>query len=232
MNTRIIPFDYEGQTIRFNTEGWFNATEVAEWFRKRLDHWLDNAETLNYVRALDELQHPDAGPSVISNPRKSGYLKTRRGNTGGTWLHPKLAVVFARWCNAKFAVWCDLKIDALLRGGSKSWTSARREASIGYRGMCDAVVLNCKAQGKTPQPYHFINEARLINEIITGAFTGRNRDYLSAGELELVTMVEIHDVMLIGQGLSFTERKTALRQYVQEQQRKHLQKITGRALLR
>lgn len=34
----------------------------------------------------------------------------------GTWLHPKLAVAFARWLDDDFAVWCDLHIDALLRG--------------------------------------------------------------------------------------------------------------------
>jgi len=227
MTAKIIPFDYQGQPVRFNSEGWFFATEVAERFGKRLDHWLDNAETLDYVRALDELQHPAGGPSTISNPRISGYLKTRRGNTGGTWLHPKLAVMFSRWCDAKFAVWCDMQIDALLRGESKPWGSARREAAIGYRAVCDALALNCEAQGKTPQRHHFINEARLINEVITGAFTGRNRDQLNAAELELVTMVEIRDVLLMGQGLNFPERKVALLQYVRDQQSKHQRRIAA-----
>ncbi|TKD44228.1 KilA-N domain-containing protein [Azotobacter chroococcum] len=114
---RIIPFDYEGQPVRFNAEGWLHATEIAERFGKRLDHWLENAETLEYVRALDEIQHPGAGPSAISNTRKSGYLKTRRGNNGGTWLHPKLAVAFARWISPRFAVWCDMQIEALIHQG-------------------------------------------------------------------------------------------------------------------
>jgi hypothetical protein len=30
--------------------------------------------------------------------------------------HPKLAVVFARWLDVQFSVWCDLQIDKLLRG--------------------------------------------------------------------------------------------------------------------
>ena len=37
------------------------------------------------------------------------------GRGGGTWLHPKLAVSFARWLDLKFAIWADLHIDALLR---------------------------------------------------------------------------------------------------------------------
>ena len=227
MSTRIVPFDYQGQAVRFNADGWINATEIAERFGKRLDHWLDNAETLDYVRALDELQHPDNESSAISNTRKSGYLKTRRGNTGGTWLHPKLAVAFARWCNAKFAVWCDLQIDALLRGESKPWVSARREAAIGYRAVCDALAINCEAQGKTPQRHHFINEARLINEVVAGAFAGRNRDQLSAGELELVTLAELRDTALIGRGLSFAERKASLLVYVRSLQTKHLGRVAA-----
>ncbi|SEJ57207.1 KilA-N domain-containing protein [Azotobacter beijerinckii] len=223
MSARIIPFDYEGQPVRFNGEGWLHATEIAERFGKRLDHWLDNAETLDYIRALDELQHPDAGPSTISNPRKSGYLNTRRGNNGGTWLHPKLAVAFARWLDARFAVWCDMKIDSLLRGDSKPWATARREASIGYRGMSDAVMLNCEASGKTAKPHQFQNEAKLVNWVITGNFSGRDRNQLSAGELEFVTLVEQRNSLLIAQGMPYDERKVALRRYVQTLHGKRLE---------
>jgi KilA-N domain len=36
-------------------------------------------------------------------------------NGGGTWLHPKLAIDFARWLSPDFAVWCDLQIEKILR---------------------------------------------------------------------------------------------------------------------
>lgn len=109
-----------------------------------------------------------------------------------------------------------MRIEDLLRGGGKSWNSARREASLGYRGLCDALALSCKAQGKTLQRHHFINEARLINEVITGTFAGRDRDQLTAYKLEIVTLVELCDSVLIGQGLAYGERKTNLLQYVQQ----------------
>ena len=32
----------------------------------------------------------------------------------GTWLHPKLAIDFARWISADFAVWCDMQIEKIL----------------------------------------------------------------------------------------------------------------------
>ena len=224
MTARIIPFDYEGHAVRFNADGWLHATEIAERFGKEPAQWLRLDSTKEYIERLSErMEKSNVGKSHIT------LVKTRRGNTStsGTWLHPKLAVKFARWLSVDFEIWCDEQIDALVRGESKPWASSRREASIGYRGVCDAIALNCEAQGKTPQRHHFINEARLINEVITGAFTGRNRDLLSAGELELVTMVEIRDVMLMGQGLSFAERKAALLRYVHERQSKHRRRVAA-----
>jgi len=113
----IIPLNYKGEAVRFNSEGWVNATDIAKRFGKRLSHWLDNAETLEYVQALDEaLKGAD---SQILHVRNSGYVKSSKARSdrgGGTWLHPKLSVAFARWCDARFAVWCDLHIDSLLRG--------------------------------------------------------------------------------------------------------------------
>jgi hypothetical protein len=120
-----------------------------------------------------------------------------------------------------------MKIDALMRGESKPWASARRESSIGYRSLCDALSITNETIGKTTKPHHYMNEARLLNEVITGAFKGRNRNLLSVGELELVTMVEIHDVLLMGQGLSFAERKVALLRYVRDQQGKHQRRIAA-----
>lgn len=105
--SNVIPFHYQGHAIRFTSDGWINATEVAKRFGKRVDHWLANAETQQYLQALSE----------ALNTRHSGDLiRGQRGRGGGTWLHPKLAVTFSRWLDVKFAVWCDLHIDALLRG--------------------------------------------------------------------------------------------------------------------
>ncbi len=113
----VIPFAYQGQPVSFTADGWLHATKIAERFGKRIDHWLDNAETLDYFRALDE--HLTGHDSEILDTRNSGYVKASRARVdrgGGTWLHPKLAVFFARWLSAKFAVWCDARIEELLYG--------------------------------------------------------------------------------------------------------------------
>lgn len=215
---RIIPFDYEGQPVRFNVDGWLHATEIAERFGKRANDWSSLPSTASYIEAL--ARNLNTGKSGISSALD--FIKTKRGKNGGTWLHPKLAVAFARWLSDDFAVWCDMQIDALLRGDGKLWASARREASIGYRGMSDAVMLDCEASGKTANPYQFQNEAKLVNWAITGNFSGRDRDQLSVGELELVTLVELRNSLLIAQGMPYDERKVVLSLYVQTLQGKRL----------
>ena len=224
MTARIIPFDYEGHAVRFNADGWLHATEIAERFGKEPAQWLRLDSTKEYIERLSErMEKSNVGKSHIT------LVKTRRGNTStsGTWLHPKLAVKFARWLSVDFSVWCDEQVDTLIRGEFDSRSLARRQSAIGYRSLCDALSITNESNGKTTKPHHYMNEARLINEVITGAFKGRNRDQLTQGELELITLVENRDVLLIGQGKDFAERKSALARYVSELQAKHQRRIAA-----
>lgn len=103
----VVPFHYQGQPVRFNSDGWINATDVAKRFGKRPGDWLKQEETKQYLGVL----------AAALNCDPESLLETRRGrHLSGTWLHPKVAVAFARWLDVKFSVWCDLHIDALLRG--------------------------------------------------------------------------------------------------------------------
>ncbi|MFJ2482357.1 KilA-N domain-containing protein [Pseudomonas sp. NPDC087598] len=219
MSARIIPFDYEGQAVRFNADGWLHATEIAERFGKEPAQWLRLDSTKEYIERLSErMEKSNVGKSHIT------LVKTRRGNTStsGTWLHPKLAVKFARWLSVDFEIWCDEQIDALVRSDQGNWQQSRQHSAVGYRGLCEALAIAHEESGKTPQRHHFINEAKLINQAITGQFAGRNRDELSAHELVLVTLIEIRDVLLIGQGKDFAARKASLLRYVQSLTAKHL----------
>lgn len=103
----VVPFHYQGQPVRFNSEGWINATDVAKRFGKKPAEWLRLPDTARYMDAL--ARHLNVGESHL-------LVSSTKGRSGGTWLHPKLAVVFARWLDLEFAVWADLHIDALLRG--------------------------------------------------------------------------------------------------------------------
>lgn len=201
----LVEASFNGAVVHFTDEAWFNATEAAERFGKRVQHWLDNAETKAYMAALAE----------FLNHRNSGDLiKAKRGKAGGTWLHPRLAVAFARWLDPKFGVWCDLQIDALIRGKHphNDWKRLRHEAASSFKVMNQILKLTRDEAGKTSAPHHFSNEARLINWALTGEFKGLERDSLAGRDLDLLAKLEERNAVLIGRGVEYQKRKVILEQ--------------------
>lgn len=224
MKTSVIPFDYQGQPVHFNADGWINATVVAERFGKKPAHWLELESTKEYIQRLSQRVASNVGKTDIT------LVKTRRGNseTSGTWLHPKLAVKFARWLSVDFEIWCDEQIDQLIReGGGQSWAQARSELSATHSALCEALKL-CRAdQGKTTEAHHYANEARLINQVIAQTFGGRTREQLTPHELNTATRLESWDMVLLGKGLSYAERKAALLNHALELQNKSLRSVAA-----
>lgn len=107
----IIKLDFKGHQVGFNDDGWINATEAAKKFSKVPNDWLRLPDTINYIKALQ------------SKYGEISYLKTKRGKyDGGTWIHPKLAVRFARWLSIDFEIWCDEQIDKLIRSQKITYT--------------------------------------------------------------------------------------------------------------
>lgn len=161
--SNVIPFAFDGKPVRFDTGAWLHATKLAERFGKRIDHWLDNADTLEYIRALDE--HLTGAESKILDTRNSGYVKTSKARVdrgGGTWLHPKLAVMFARWLSAKFGVWCDARIGEILLGAPSALDRFNRAC----KKFDDAQVIASNS-GRNLNAWKRIKPA-LINEIERG----------------------------------------------------------------
>lgn len=219
MKTSVIPFDYQGQPVHFNAEGWINATEVAHRFGKEPHEWLRLPDTERYLAGLQRRYG------------KIPYVKASRARQdrgGGTWLHPKLAVKFARWLSVDFEIWCDEQIDQLIReGGGQSWSQARSELSTIHRALCEALKLCCADQGKTTEAHHYANEARLINQVIAQTFGGRAREQLTPHELNTVTRLESRDMVLLGKGLTYRERKAALLNHALELQNTGLRSVAA-----
>lgn len=98
MTTPLITKTHNGHAFTFRADGWFNMTKAAQHFGKQLQHFWNSPDTLAYLDAVGKTSKSDE------------LVNTRRGNGGGTWAHPKLAVFFARWLDVRFAVWCDAAI--------------------------------------------------------------------------------------------------------------------------
>lgn len=200
---KLIKADFNGAEIQFNDSGFFNATKAAENFGKRVDHWLSNKETGEYIAKLNTRIHGD-------------LIITKRGRNGGTWLHPKLGVVFARWLDVEFAIWCDEQIDNIIHGTPEQtdWRSLRHEAASSYKVMSAMLDTKRQLEGKQTKPYHYANEAKLVNWVMTGEFKPLDREELSIADIDLLAKLETMNTLLIGQGFSRDNRKERLQQVV------------------
>lgn len=201
--TAIISRTYENHTVSYNSDGWFNATEAAAKFGKAPYEWQRLPETVAYIAGLE---------------RKYGkipYLKTKRGSGGGTWIHPKLAVMFARWLDVDFAIWCDEQIDSIIRG-KDNWRTLRH-ATASTNKVVNAILQHTRADaGKQTEDYHYANEARLVNWALFGEFKKLERDSLGLQELDLLAHLEERNAVLLGRGLPYEQRKPMLKQYAMD----------------
>lgn len=207
MKKSIVNADYQGMAVSFGEDGWFNATEAAKHFGKpEPAQWLRLPETEAYVKEL----------CGFLNLEKSQIIKTRRGKHGGTWLHPKLAVSFARWCDVRFAIWCDMQIDQLLRKEHPhfDWKRGRHRAAVSFSIMMDMLKMTREYQGKETEPHHYINEARMLNGVLSGKYSHRDRESLPKEQLDLIADMEIKNTMLLALGLDYHSRKDSLSNYV------------------
>ena len=199
--SKLIQANFDGQAMQFNSDGWFNATAAAEKFGKRVQHWFDNQETATYISKL--------------NNRISGDLViAKRGKNGGTWLHPKLAVFFARWLDVDFAIWCDEQIDIIIRGTPEqvNWKQTRHQAAVSFNVMCSMLEMSRKHDGKETEAHHYMNEARLVNWAFCGEFVSIDRTQLGAKDLDLLAKLEVQNTMMIARGVDREIRKSMLQE--------------------
>lgn len=109
----IQSFQFNDIPVSFREDGFLNATAIAAHFGKFPKDYLKNEQTQQYITALAE--NLSVRRKILTKENQIVIVK-RGGSEQGTWLHPKLAIHFARWLDPKFAVWCDEQIEALLNG--------------------------------------------------------------------------------------------------------------------
>ena len=212
--TKTLLVAYQGHTIQFNDAGWFNATAAAQKFGKRPVDWLALDSTQEYIAALCE----------ILKCEKSSLLKTKRGNHGGTWMHPKLGITFARWLDVRFAVWCDTQIETIIHGEPEQndWHRLRHEAASSYKVMSDVLMESRADAGKDTKPYHYANEAKLVNWAMTGEYAPLDRAGLNGEDLNILAKLEARNAVLLAKGASRDLRRELLQASVEQTRAKRI----------
>jgi hypothetical protein len=191
--TKAITLEYDGRKVHLTPERWINATEKAEHYGKRLDHWLASKETKAYLDALAR---------ALNYPNSGEFVKVKEGRNGGTWLHPKLGVAFARWLNPDFAVWLDLQNDAMLRGTHPCSSPPRDSLTVEKRQvhspMMDAKKYTLEAVlGVESTAADFIKENHFCNRALTGKYGPLDESALDNYEMKLLTAIRRQNAVLI-----------------------------------
>jgi hypothetical protein len=107
----ILARSFNDRLIRIRqSDRYVSGTDMAQACGKLFGHWNMLKSTTEYLQALE---------SVIGIPITELVQVFQGGvpENQGTWLHPKVALRFAQWCSAKFAVQVDCWIDELLTTG-------------------------------------------------------------------------------------------------------------------
>lgn len=116
-----VPFTNDG-------EAYINATEVYKKFGKSQQSfsWWKDHTLVPYANLLIKLGKVQKQGKLVSVENQvvtlDDVVVTVKGafqeHEQGTWFHPKLAIVFARWLSPEFEIWCDEQIAELLKKGS------------------------------------------------------------------------------------------------------------------
>ena len=127
-------------------------------------------------------------------------------------MGPSLAVVFARWLDPDFGVWCDEQIRDIVAGKHEAfdWRRERSLAAISHKAMAATLKKVRQEAGKETAAHHYINESKLANAAALGEFKGVDRDKLSQEQLKHLADVELNNLIMIAQGKPYADRKAAL----------------------
>lgn len=191
-------------------EMFFNATDMAKLFGKRVKDFLRLETTKEYIDAIFKGE---------DSPLKNfdDLVKIKKGKYGGTFLHNELAFEFAGWCSAIFRRNLHKWTESRLKKES-DWKRSRLEAKTGFLPMTKAVM-----EDHDPiKFYHFANEADIINRTVFGMSAKKFkeqmevenvRDAATAAQLAELNDLQIINTGLIKIGIPFPERKEYLTRY-------------------
>lgn len=126
--------------VSFRDDAFLNATAIAKQYGKRVGDYLRNDRTQEYIEALAE--NLSRTRKITLNKKQLVAVKNG-GTNNGTWLHPKLAIDFARWLDPKFAVWCDEQIEQLLSGSQPKLAKTTVADRTPLRQAVSALVGKC-----------------------------------------------------------------------------------------
>jgi hypothetical protein len=152
-------FEFEGNEITFLTGDniMVNATEMARPFEVSPNSWL---RTDKAIAAIHEY-------SCTHNCEHEDLVVTRMGTSnvgGGTWLHHKLAMMFAQWLSLKFYFWCNDRIEELFKYGITALREEDRKILFTLSEVAVKIMSNYPYKVGRNKVYEGLRQRGLLNE--------------------------------------------------------------------
>lgn len=158
----------------------------------------------------------------IENTNALGII-SKSGRYGGTFAHTDIAFEFASWISSEFKLYLITEFKRLKQDENQrfklEWNLQRTLAKINYRIHTDAIKANLIPQEITKQQANFLyaSEADLLNVALFGITAkewreinadqkGNIRDFATLEQLVVLSNMESINALLIGQGLSQSDR--------------------------
>lgn len=105
--------------VSFDNDFFINATEIYQAAGKAQTAFVNfkNRTLIPRAQKLIDMGAISKSQNVMSADNQAitvdDLIVTRRGGDiaeQGTWIHPKLRMVFTRWISEDFDIWCDRPI--------------------------------------------------------------------------------------------------------------------------
>ncbi len=150
-------------------------------------------------------------------------IVSKSGRYGGTFAHKDIALEFASWISIEFKLYVIKEFQRLKDEENDrlklEWNLQRTISKINYSIHTDAIKENLIPKEITKQQASFVyaNEADLLNVALFGITAkewrdnnpdqkGNIRDYATLEQLVVLSNMESINALLIGQGLSQSDR--------------------------
>lgn len=194
----VLQTEYAGTVgaIRVDVNEYVCLNEMLAFFPGRsMDKWAKAEGTKEFASAVEK---------EYGIPPFGGIIG-KKGKGGGTWAHPMIAFEFATWLSPEFKLKVYKEYTTGTQG-KQNWNIKRILAANNYKIMSDSVH-----DAHTPaMPYHYSNEAKMLNTVLFGKHEDGLRDSATEEQLDTLSWLESHNAAYIDLGLDYQKRKETL----------------------
>lgn len=181
-------------TMLYNANDLLLAYNKAKWEQKRMQDYLDNNSTQEYIeQLLLTIWEND-------NNAKKRVLETKRWKFGWTRMNQYLLVDFMMWLSVEFK---QKAIEFIIEWANLA--GKRNTIREWYKRMTQAIA---SLPNTTPTDY--AAEATMINVLVSGSPASNQRARFTEEEMDMIDKLQTIDAGLIKAWLTRQQRKDIL----------------------